>query len=335
MDALKIGVVGLGLQGQRHARGFYKMPLVQLAGVCDINRERGEALAKELGSTYYSDLQDMLDNSGIDAIDISLPDNMHLEAIRASIKAGKHILVEKPMASKLEDCREICKLLEGYDKVFTIGHILRFDARYAGARQAVADGKIGRPTTFYTRRNSPIAGPLHYKGFTDLSMHVMVHDIDAMQWILDSRIVSVFAKKSGCRLAEYNMTDSITALMTFENGTVGAMEACWILPNAVAGSIDDKMEIIGTEGVIYTDSCDKGITIVDQSRQDAPDSRHWPDLNGEVSGALYEELTDFVNCIIRGKPSMITPQDGLSTIQVVTAIECSIREGREITVELA
>jgi len=300
MDALNVGVVGLGLQGERHARGFYKMPLVKLAAVCDINRQRGEALAAELGATYYADLEEML--QAVDAVDIVLPDNMHLNAIKLAVKYNKHILVEKPMASTIEDCQEIYELVKDYDKVFTIGHILRFDTRYAGAKQAVANGTIGQPVSFYARRNSPIAGPLHYKGFTDLSMHVMVHDIDALQWILGSRITSVFAKKGGSVLAEYNMTDSITALLTFENGTVGALEACWILPTAVAGSIDDKMEIIGTKGVIYTDSCDKGITIVDQGRQDSPDSRHWPDLNGEISGALYEELTDFVNCIIRTSP---------------------------------
>lgn len=334
MDCLNVGVVGLGLQGERHARGFWKMPLVRLAAVCDINRSKGEKLAQELGAVYYESFEEMLDSGNVDAVDISLPDNMHLNAVEAAVRHNKHILVEKPMASTREDCEKICELVKNFKKVFMIGYILRFDSRYAGAKAAVESGQIGEPVTFYTRRNSPISGPLHYKGYTDLSMHVMVHDIDALQWILKSRIVSVFAKKSGIRLKEAGMTDSITALMTFENGVAGAMEACWVLPDTSAASIDDKMEIIGSAGVIYTDSCDRGMTIVGSDRIDSPDSRHWPDLNGEVSGALYEELTYFVNCILRGEQSMITADDGLGAIKVVQAVEQSIREGKEVQIAI-
>jgi len=329
MKELNVAVVGLGLQGERHARGFFKMPLVNLAAVCDLNEARGKKLAGELSAKYYSDFSQMLEQEKLDAVDISLPDNMHLEAIRKAVACGKHILVEKPMASTLEDAQAVYELVKDYDKVFTIGHLLRFDPRYSGAHTSVQSGAVGVPVSFYARRNSPIAGPLHYRGFTDLSMHVMVHDIDALEWILGQRITKVFAKKKDEVLREYGMTDCILATCTTEGGAIGCIEACWILPTTLPGSIDDKLEIIGTKGVIYTDSCDSGITIVNGSRADAPDSRHWPDINGEVSGDLYEELTDFVNCIIRGVPSVVTPADGLSTLKVVDAVKRSIASGKE------
>jgi UDP-N-acetylglucosamine 3-dehydrogenase len=332
MKTIKVGSVGLGLMGERHACGYDKMPLVELAAVCDVSETRAKAVSSRFGSACYTDFETMLKNEELDAVDIALPDNMHLGAVELAVKYNKHILLEKPMASTLSDAEKIYALTRDYNKTFMIGYILRFDPRYAGAKETVSSGRIGEGVSFYARRNSPIAGPLHYKGFTDLSMHVMVHDIDALQWIFNSRIVSVFAKGSNRVLKEYSMTDCIQALVTLENGVSGCIEACWILPEALAGSIDDKLEIIGTKGVIYTDSCDKGITVVDQKRMDEPDSRHWPALHGAVSGDLYEELTSFINCVCRGKPSIITSMDGLSAIKAVDAIERSVKTGSEITI---
>ncbi len=332
MKTIKIAVVGLGLMGERHAFGYDKMPLVELKAVCDINKERGEALAKQLHANYYADLETMLKVEELDGVDIVLPDNMHLEAVELAVKYNKHIFVEKPIASTLEDAKKIYAITKDYQKTFMVGHILRFDPRYAGARETVRNGKIGKGMSFYARRNSPIAGPLHYKGFTDLGMHVMVHDIDAIQWIMGSKISSVFAKGKSEILKEYHMTDCIQALVTLENNVTGCLEASWILPNTLPGSIDDKLEIIGSRGVIYTNSCDSGLMVVDESRADAPDSRHWPDLNGMISGALYEELTAFINCIYRGQPSIINAFDAFSAVKVVDAIGRSIKEGKEIEI---
>lgn len=332
MKSIKVGVIGLGLMGERHVRGYDKMPLVELYALCDANEDRVKAQSEKYGTKSYTNLEDMLNDMELDAVDICLPDNMHLKAIEMAVKYNKHIMVEKPMSCVLSEAERIYDITKDYDKTFMIGHILRFDPRYAGARDYIARGRIGDIVSLYARRNSPITGPMHYKGATDLSMHVMVHDIDAVQWITGSPIKHVFAKAKKSLLQEYGMTDSIHALCTFENGIVGCLEACWVLPVTSPGSIDDKLEVIGTKGAIYTDSCEKGIMIVDADRADAPDSRHWPDLNGGVSGALYEELTAFINCIVKSEKPIITSYDGLSSIRVVDAIERSIKECREVEV---
>ncbi len=333
MKSLKIGVVGLGLMGERHVRVYDKMPLIELYALCDANEARAKEQSERYGTKCFTDLEEMLRDPELDSVDICLPDNLHLRAIELAVLYRKHIMVEKPMACVLSEAKTIYELTKEYDKTFMIGHILRFDPRYSGAKEAVESGNLGDVVSLYARRNSPITGPFHYRGATDLSMHVMVHDIDAVQWIVGSQIRSVYAKASNKVLGQYGMTDAIHALVTFENGLNGCLEACWVLPTTLPESIDDKLEIIGTKGVLYTDSCGSGLMVVDGLRADAPDSRHWPDVNGGVSGALYEELTAFINCIVRGEKSIITPLDGLSTIQVVDAIERSIREGGEIIVE--
>ena len=171
---------------------------------------------------------------------------------------------------------------------------------------------------------------MHYVGFTDLSMHVMIHDVDAVNWLVDSKPVKVFAKSRQVLLKKYNMTDSIFALIEYANGALACLEACWVLPENSPASIDDKVEIVGTNGALYIDSCDRGINLVSNRKISYPDSRHWPEINGEPGGALYEELTGFINCIVKNRKPIIGACEAVGALEVVDAIERSIQSGREI-----
>lgn len=332
-NGVKVGVAGLGMMGERHVRVFDKMPVVELYALCDANAERAKELSERYGTKCYTNVEEMLKDPELDAIDIVLPDRLHRDAILMAAKYGKHIMVEKPMASTVEDAQIIADALRDYDKTFMIGQILRFDPRYSMAREAVQSGKLGTPVSVYARRNSHIIGPKHYNGATDLVPHVMVHDIDAIQWILGERIKTVYAKASDKIFHDKGMKDCVQFMFTTESGLFGQMEACWILPEVSITSIDDQLEIIGTESTVYTKNCGEGFMLLDERKADAVDSRHWPDLNGGVAGALYEELTEFVRCVEGGKASMISADDGLYLIKVVEAVEESIRLGKEVTIE--
>lgn len=327
---MKVGVIGLGLMGIRHALVYDKMPLVCVHSICDANDARLEQYGSVLGAKKYSDYHEMLQDEELDAVSICLPDNMHKGAIEEALRCRKHILVEKPITSKLEEAREILDLAKGYDKVFTVGHILRFDPRYAQVHAYMRDGQLGEVVQAYCRRNSPVLGPLHYVGFSDLSMHVMIHDIDAMNYILGAAPKKVFAKARSVVLKQYDMTDGIFALVEYEGGAMVCFEACWVLPKNCPTSIDDKLEIIGTKGTAYIDSCDCGVNLVSEEKIDYPDSRHWPDINDGIGGALYEELTSFINCAIDGKPPVVSIQSAVEALEVVDAIGRSIKEGREV-----
>lgn len=332
MNALNIGIIGLGLMGERHVRVYNKMPLVNVYAVCDANEARAREMADRYGAKAYTDLERMLADPELTAVDIVLPDNMHRHAVELAVQYGKHIMIEKPMACTVEDAEKMYEVLKDYDKTFMIGHILRFDSRYSTAREAVRSGQVGDVVSVYVRRNSPIDGPRHYRGATDIDTHVMVHDIDAIQWILGSKIRTVFARSSNRVLGEIGMTDCIHTIFTTDSGAMGTIEACWILPTSSPTSIDDLLEIIGSKAVVYTSNCGTGVTVVDAARVDAPDLRHWPELNGDLSGALYEELTDFVRCVLGEKTSCITAEEGLYIVKVVNAIRESIRTKSEVTI---
>lgn len=329
-EAVKVGVIGVGQMGTYHAQVYQKLPQAELVEICEYDDQRRAAAEKEFNCKGCKDYKDLLENPEIEAVSIVLPDNMHKEAVELAVKNNKHILLEKPLAKELEDGKVMYELTKDYDKVFTVGFLLRYDPRFAMIKQALTDGELGDIIHLYCRRNSPIVGPRRYIGASDLSMHVMIHDIDYINWYMDCEPVKVFAKSRSVLLKENGMNDVIYAIVTYENGAIACLEACWVLPENSPTIIDDKLELVGTKGVVYVDSCDQGVRFVTDKRVQYPDSRHWYYANGELCGDLAEEIMAFINHVANGTKSIITPKEAYDSLRVVDAIERSIAQGREV-----
>jgi len=329
---LKVGVIGLGQMGTHHARIYQKIPLVELAAICEFDDARREKAKAEFNCKAYKDYHELLTDTTIDAVSIVLPDNKHRDCVEVAVKNEKHILLEKPLAKDLADGEAMYKITQDYKNVFTVGFLLRFDPRFAMIKQSLDEGTLGDIIHIYCRRNSPIIGPRRYIGESDLSMHVMIHDIDYVNWYMNCNPVKVFAKARSVLLKDHNMQDVIYALVSYENGAVACFEACWVLPENSPTIIDDKLELVGTKGVAYVDSCDYGVRIIGNNKIEYPDSRHWPYINGVPAGDLFEELLAFINNIVTGTKSIITARQALDSLKVVDAIERSITEAREVSI---
>ncbi len=327
-----VGVIGLGRAGIKHAQVYHRMPGVALAAVCDLDAVRAREAGERFGCRVFADYRDLLRDPAVDAVSIVLPDDSHLEASRAAAEAGKHILVEKPLASTLADACAICRVADGYGRTFMVGHTLRFDPRHTMARDRILAGEIGDLIHVSSRRNSTIAGAALYRGHTDTHIHLMVHDADYVNWIAGARPRTVFARSREVLLGSWGMHDTVIALVSYDSGLLVCIEACWVLPAASPTGLDDKMEIVGTRGVLYLDSCDAGLHVVAEGKVDFPDTIHWPEINGETGGTFYEELSHFVRCIVTGSRPIVGPREALPAVEVVDAIERSLRERREVSI---
>lgn len=329
---IRVGVVGVGQMGLYHAQIYQSLPQVELVSLCEYNDERRAELQQQFGVKVYKEYQDMLSAGELDAVSIVLPDNMHREAVEIAVKHKLHILLEKPLAKELVDAKAIYDITKDYEKIFTVGFLLRYDPRFNMIKKKLDDGELGEIIHLYCRRNSPITGPKRYIGASDLSMHVMIHDIDYINWYMQCEPVKVFARSRSVLLKENGMNDVIYAIVTYENGAIACLEACWTLPENSPTVIDDKLELVGTKGVAYVDSCDHGIRFITGKGVQYPDSRHWYYVNDELSGDLSKEVRTFINDIIQGRPSIITSKQAYDASRVVDAIERSITEGKEVTV---
>ena len=334
-NAVKTAVIGVGQMGVCHAQIYQRLQQTELVAICETNDERREQAEKQFGCRAYKDYKELLAVPEIEAVSIVLPDNLHREAVEIAVANKKHILLEKPLADNLADGKAMYDITKDYDRVFTLGFVLRFDPRFSMVKESLDKGELGDIIHIYARRNSPIIGPRRYIGESDLSMHVMIHDIDYVNWYMGAVPVKVFAKGRSVLLKEHGMDDVIYAILTYENGAIACLEACWVLPENSPTIIDDRMELVGTKGVAYIDPCDQGVRFVTDKKVLYPDSRHWPYVNGEVSGALSEEVRSFVDNVVYGTQSIVTPEDAYYSLCVVDAIERSMKEGREVEVQKA
>lgn len=330
-NVVNVGVVGLGQMGMHHANIYKKLPGVRLYAVCDFNDEHRELGEKKFNCKGYKTYQEMLKDSELDAVSICLPDNMHLEAVEIAVANNKHILLEKPIAKDLEDGKKIYEITKNYNKVFTVGFLLRFDPRFCAIKDAIENDEIGEIVHLYCRRNSPIYGPKRYIGASDLSMHVMIHDIDYINWYMGCEPVKVIAKSRSVALKEYGMNDVIYAIATYENGAIVCMEACWTLPENSPTIIDDICELVGTKGTAYIDSCDKGVRLITPNKVLYPDTRHFCYSQDIPTGDLAEQLLGFISCIVDGKNPKVSAYEAYASLKVVDAIERSLKEGKEVS----
>ncbi|MFW6309149.1 MAG: Gfo/Idh/MocA family protein [bacterium] len=326
MKKIKVGVIGAGFFGRKHARVYSQLPMVELAAIADINQKRVEKISGELNCRHYTDYRNILEMD-VDVVDIVIPDDLHKDIAIDAVSSDKHILMEKPLAMTEEDCQLILEASHKTDKKFMVGHILRFDPRSILVKQKIDEGEIGEIVHISSRRNSPISGARHYAGHCELATHSGVHDYDLVRWFTDSEYSSVYAKGRRVKLKEENidMYDSILALFTLENGVIYQSENSWILPEDYPTELDARMQIVGTEGVLNIDVHSQGLEIYTNNRHAYPDVLHWREIEGEIIGHIRRELEKFIESIVYDQPVPVKVEDGykaaLAAINTIKSIE--------------
>jgi predicted dehydrogenase len=163
----------------------------------------------------------------------------------------------------------------------------------------------------------------------------MVHDIDYINWIVGAKAKKIYAKARQILLKKYNMRDTIVAMVEYENGVLATLEACWILPQNSSRELDDKMQIVGTKGVVYIGGICTGLEIISSKTPNIAkaDTVAWPQINDVIGGSIFEELTAFINCIVRGGKPLIGAREAYEALRVADAIDRSIKGEKEILLD--
>jgi predicted dehydrogenase len=185
---IRVGILGAGFMGSTHAKAFTTVPDIEIAGIYGLSPNRAEPLAAEVGSTATTNLRQLIDDPSIDAIDVCLPGPQHKEATEAALAAGKHVLLEKPITLDLAEADVLVELGERSDRVFMIAHVCRFWPEYEEIKRLVDSGDYGRPVSALAFRRQPF--PAWSALFSQSEMtggaviDMMIHDYDALNWIL-------------------------------------------------------------------------------------------------------------------------------------------------------
>src|SRR3989449_1286808 len=176
MKKIKVGVIGVGSLGQHHARVFAELAGARLVGVADVDRARAIAIAGRHGCRAVTDYHELL--SDVEAVSVVTPTLLHHVIARACLAAGRHVLVEKPLAATVEEARDLVAAASDHDVTLQVGHIERFNATFRATR-----GAIKEPTLIECRRWAPFTP----RGAdVDVVLDLMVHDLDLVLGLIRS-----------------------------------------------------------------------------------------------------------------------------------------------------
>lgn len=324
-------LIGCGRAGMIHARNYKnKIEKARIIACVDAVEEAAKAAAEELGcDKYYTDYKSILNDDSIDAVIIVSPTNLHRQIVVDCANAGKHIFCEKPMAMTVEECDEMVEACEKNNVKLQIGFMRRFDSSFAEAKRLVESGAIGDLVQIHSNTRGPSKPqPWMYdlKKSNGILAEVNSHDIDAVRWIADADIESVYAVAGNFRNPEAreeypDYYDSVLMNGTLSNGVHFCIDGAAY----VQYGYDSKMEIIGTKGKINVGRSDKEFvhcTTVENGMS-TPFVNSWRTL---FIDAYLAEDTSFVNSVINDTPVAVSGRDGRMAVAVVEAGNKSIVE---------
>ena len=306
MGVLRTAVVGTGAIGSLHARIYAEHPHSELVGIVDANPETAAAVAEPLGVPWFTQVSDLLSACEFEAASVSVPEHYRHETAMPLARAGKHLLLEKPLAPSLAEADRLIADLRETGVLTMVNFILRFDPRYTEARAAAAAGRLGDIHTMFTRRRGSHLGAEIYGVWTDLLISTGIHDLDAMAWLADSPVTRVYAETISRRLAEYGHDDAAMVMVRFDSGAIGVLETSWVMPNRLPAGLDACLEVVGTDGAVFIDSSNHGLSVMDADTYSKPDLTHWPVIRDRVGGDLAASLDHFIRSVIAGAAPKMT-----------------------------
>lgn len=314
VEKLRVGIIGAGGMGKVHAASYRKVPDVELAGVAEIDRARGESFATEFGTPHVVDYQDLFDR--VDAVSICLPHTLHRAACEAAARAGKHILCEKPLATDLADCTAIVAAARAAGVRLMTGQTHRFLPENMQVKALLDGGAVGdvvmAQDTILAR--APAAG-LGWRGTLALAgggvfLDNGVHAVDRLRWWLNTEVAWVAARVTN-RLQVSEGEDTGQALLAYTNGAQATVTQSRAVARPATTSVTD---LIGTRGVIRVHSWGA----VQIARADAT---AWEDVPVARTRSGHDgEIAEFVAAIREGRPPSVTGEDGALAVETVLAI---------------
>jgi len=336
MERLKVGLIGAGFIGWRHGRIINESSNSELVAVVDVNPNIKDQVKKDFGCEFYTDYEEMLKKADIDAVSICLPSDNHIEPCIAAASAGKHILLEKPMARTVAGCLKIKKACDDNKVRLMVAHLLRFDGGYKRLYDSVKNNELGEVIHMSVgRRNSKLVAQ-RLKGQTSILFYMGIHDIDAVQWISQKKITKVYAQRVVNVNKKWNSEDCINVLANLGDNAIVSFEYSWTLPENFPG-LREKLEIYGSKGTAYLDRFDLGVQIYKE--RDAhltlefTDLIHWPEVNRKIVGDLKYEIDHFCEAILKNEEFLMPNDEAISAVNVIESIFESYEKGIPVAVK--
>lgn len=338
MKKLRCGIIGCGRIAPKHAEAIVENDKAELLSACDIIEERAVSLKERFGaSAWYTDYRKMLEHPELDVVHICTPSGLHAEMGIAAARAGKHVIVEKPMAMSLEDADALIRACEENGVKLAVCHQNRFNPAVQKLRRALEQGRFGKLThgsaVVRWYRPQEYYDQAEWRGTRAMDggclMNQAIHCIDLLQWMMGP-VDSVFGY-TATRLRKIEAEDVGVAVLKFRSGALGVIEASTtIYPE----NLEETLAIFGEKGTVVLG----GIAVnkietwrfADAEMENGDLEQHQqevPNVYGFGHKALVE---DFIQAVINDRTPYIDGRGGRKSLEIVLGIYRSVEDMDEV-----
>lgn len=319
VDRVRIAVVGAGEFGSRYLSALRALGGVDVAWVCDHDLERAVRAAAPFSARATADLQEVCDDPSVDAVVVVTPEGAHRVVAEPALRAGKHVIVEKPLATTEEDALAMKRAAEENDRLLMTGFLLRFDHRYAQLKQRIDE--VGSVRNVFAYRNFD-RSLFELYSRTHSFIENAIHDIDLVLWYVQSKVKTVHGY---CRntLGREN-PDINWGVLEFENGAIAVVHTSWLYPPQRHEFLqwNTGVQVMGDRGVLEVRSDSDGFRANTEGLgQVVLDQTGWSTIHGEPRGAFGAMLRHFLQCL-RGEVTYAgtTPGEAIESMRIAVAL---------------
>ena len=343
MRQVEVAVIGTGWCGGIRAESLAKTALVDRLHICEIKPERlAEVKALTNPVTATLDYQDIVANPKIEVVYISTaPEGSHYPIARDCLKAGKHILLEKPIALELWEADELIAIAREKNVKFTIGYSQRFNSKVAYAKKSIAEGKLGRVVNVMVSRHLSRNLGKKIANRVKLSPAAMesTHDLDFVFWLLEpAKPVKVYSQGAYGYMKELNGSyDCMWSTVTMDDGSLVVIGGGWNLPPSFPNYCGTWIEITGTEGALILDdtSRDNWMNTVEGGTQYPMSTMPGEHVDHMFAGQMGPETIHFLEAVLLDTEPMVAPSHARMVMESYLAADLSAETGDPVGLPLS
>lgn len=325
---INVSVIGSGYWGPNLIRNFAELDLADLKSVCDLREDRLGIISKSYPTvTTTTDYKEVFADTGVDAVVLATPAATHYSLVKKALLSNKHVMVEKPLALKTSECKELINLATERTKVLMVGHTFIYNDAVNFLKNYIDSGELGKVFYLYSQRLN--LGRIRHD--LNAMWNFAPHDVSIVLHLLDEKPIRVSAK--GLTYIQEGIEDVVFINLDFPSGVTAHIHVSWLDPQKVR-----RMTVVGDKRMVTYDdvSSDAKIQVYDKGVTKIPNSNSPRDFetfgefqlllrSGDVHipsfkfrEPLANECAHFVECIMEGKTPLT---DGIAGMEVVRILE--------------
>jgi predicted dehydrogenase len=317
---LRVGVIGVGSMGQNHLRIYSGLADVSLVAIADTNKKLLDESARQYNISGYTDYFEMLKKENLDIVSVVVPTKFHHKVATDVISCGIHVLVEKPLAPTVRECKELIAAAGKKNVILGVGHIERFNPVITELKKQLSGNKLGKVIQVVIRRVGPYPQRIQDVG---VLLDLATHDIDILHYIIDSVPKNLHCQTG--RILQSGYEDLAVSTLGFQSGVIGVLIENWLSPTKIR-----DIAINGEKGMYIANFITQDIYFYENNFK--PSS--WESMQvfrGMAEGNMVRfavdkkeplrvELEAFVNAVKTDTPFLVGGKEGLYAVEIATKL---------------